>query len=80
MPAGYNYPSSNLGYWRGASGISGPSPAGGIEMGVKTEGVGMASTGTVNVAGTEWHPTIIYLFVLLIAEMAVFGFIGRVLK
>jgi len=49
-------------------------------MGVQTEGVGMQSTGTVSVAGSEWHPTIIYLFVLLIAEMIVFGVIGRGLK
>jgi hypothetical protein len=49
-------------------------------MGVATEGVGMASAGTLSVAGSQWHPTIIYLFALLVAEMVVFGVIGRILK
>jgi len=80
FPSSYTYPASGLGYWRGAQGISGPSSEGIKSMGVQTEGVGMQSTGTVSVAGSEWHPTIIYLFVLLIAEMIVFGVIGRVLK
>jgi hypothetical protein len=45
-----------------------------------TQGVGMASQGTVNVGGQDWHPTILYLIGLVIAEMFVFGFLGRVLK
>ena len=51
-------------------------------MGQATQGVGMmpAGTGAVNVAGQSWHPTILYLLGLLIAEMIVFGFVGRILK
>jgi hypothetical protein len=49
-------------------------------MGTATQGMGMQSQGTINVAGQAWHPTIIYLLLLIVAEMFVFGFIGRILK
>jgi hypothetical protein len=69
-----------LGYWRGSAGISGPPTAGKSEAGMATQGVGMASQGTVSVGGQDWHPTILYLLGLVIVEMFVFGFLGRVLK
>jgi len=49
-------------------------------MGTAQQGVGMQSQGTVNIGSTSWHPTVLYLFGLLIAEMVIFGVIGRVLK
>lgn len=49
-------------------------------MGTTAQGVGMQSQGTVSVAGQPWHPTVIYLLVLTLAEMFVFGLIGRILK
>jgi hypothetical protein len=76
----FSYGSQAFGYWRGGAGISGPPTAGRSEVGMATQGVGMASQGTVNVGGQDWHPTILYLIGLVIAEMFVFGFLGRVLK
>jgi hypothetical protein len=80
MPGAYHFPASSLGYWRGAIGITGPPAEGVRVMGVATEGVGMQSAGTVSVAGQQWHPTILYLFALLIGEMIAFHVIGRILK
>jgi hypothetical protein len=79
FPARSTYPASNLGYWRG-TGIQGMGPEGVKDMGTATQGVGMASQGTVNVAGSSWHPTVLYLLGLVIAECIVFGVIGRILK
>lgn len=36
--------------------------------------------GTVQGPGGGWHPTVLYLFVLILAEMFVFGIIARVLR
>ena len=75
------YGNQAYGYWRGVgSGVSGPPAAGRGEQGVATQGIGMASTGSVSVAGTDWHPTILYLLGLVIVEMIVFGVIGRMLR
>ena len=30
--------------------------------------------------GSGWQPTIVYLFILIIAEMIVFGFISKALR
>jgi glucose/arabinose dehydrogenase len=40
-------------------------------------GQGVFSAGSGNAQGTAWNPTILYLFVLVIAEMFIFGFIAR---
>lgn len=40
------------------------------------QGIGTTGQGT----GGGWHPTILYLFVLVLAEMFVFGLIARVLR
>jgi hypothetical protein len=82
MAAGrFSFPSTSAGYWRG-TGIQGPGAQGWSEMGTGAQGVGMQSqgTGSITVAGQAWHPTIIYLLILILAEMFVFGFIGRILK
>lgn len=34
----------------------------------------------VSVAGQEWHPTVLYLAALIVAEMVVFGWIAHLLK
>lgn len=68
------------GYWRGGAGISGPPSGGKGEIGMATQGVGMPSQGNIQVAGTSWHPTVLYLLGLVIVEMVVFGWIGKVLR
>jgi len=79
IPTRVTFPAGSLGYWRG-TGIQGPGVEGVKEMGTATQGVGMQSQGTVSVAGTDWHPTILYLLALVVGEMVVFGIIGRILK
>lgn len=80
FPTSAGFPSSSSGYWRGDLGVAGPAPQGVREMGAMTQGVGMQSAGTgIAVAGTTWHPTIVYLLGLIVAEMVVFGVIGRML-
>jgi hypothetical protein len=50
-------------------------------MGQAMNGPGRLAQGNgVNIGGQDWHPTILYLFALILAEMVVFGYIGRVLK
>jgi hypothetical protein len=49
-------------------------------MGTATQGVGLQSQGTINMAGQSWHPTVLYLLALVIGEIFVFGLIGRILK
>ena len=39
-----------------------------------------ASTGSISIGQTDWHPSVLYLLALIVAEMFVFGWIGRVLK
>jgi|HubBroStandDraft_6_1064221.scaffolds.fasta_scaffold839976_4 X-X-X-Leu-X-X-Gly heptad repeat protein len=81
--------------WRGeAVGTRAPNQALGydrntLHLGGMGSGMGQANSGTsqlgtgiggVTVAGQSWHPTIIYLFALILAEMIVFGFVSRLLK
>jgi hypothetical protein len=50
-------------------------------MGQGQQGVGQMSTGTgINLAGSSWHPTVLYMLGLIVVEMFVFGWLGRVLK
>jgi len=68
-------PTASFGYYRGAPKI-GSTPGSGI-------GVSMAGTNTFaqgqGVGGTSsgWEPSILYMLVLIVGEMIVFGFIGR---
>lgn len=71
----FAYPTSSFGYYRGVplaggqgSGM-GPQMAG---MGVFSAGSGTSANGT-----SGWSPTILYLFVLIILEMVVFGFLAK---
>jgi len=78
-PARFTYPSTSAGYWRG-TGIQGLGAQNWSEMGTAAQGIGLQSQGTISVAGQDWHPTVIYLLLLVIAEMFIFGLIGRILK
>lgn len=63
------------GYTRGYGPLAGGSGSGmGPSMGSLATGQG------VTVGGQTWHPTVMYLGVLVLAEMAVFAFIGHLLK
>lgn len=77
----YGRPSSSFGYWRGGGGEIPLAGGQGSNMGPKNQGLGMFSQGQGDTAGGNgWHPTVIYLLGLIIAEMIVFGFIARALR
>ena len=66
------------GYYAGGGPLAGGSGSG---MGQPMAGRGQFAAGQgVTVGNAEWHPTLIYLFVLIIAEMVIFGFIAHHLK
>ena len=77
----YSRPSSSFGYWRGGM-SDGPLWKGqGSQMGPKTQGLGLFMQGQGSPGGSGgWEPTVIYLLLLIIAEMIVFGVISRVLR
>ena len=74
-------PSSSLGYWRGSTGISGPSAAP-VSGGTPVQGTsGLSSgTGAISIGGQSWHPSIPYLLALVVVEMIVFRWVGQILK
>ena len=76
----YGRPSSSFGYWRGGGGEIPLAGGQGSGMGPKDQGAGMFSQGMGATLGGDWHPTVIYLAILIIAEMVVFGFISRALR
>ena len=77
----YSRPTSSFGYWRGGGSDGVPLAGGqGSGMGQKNSGAGLLSQGMGAVNGGDWHPTVIYLLILVVAEMIVFGFIARALK
>jgi hypothetical protein len=66
------------GYYAGLGPLNGGTGSG---MGVSVAGAGSLAAGQgVNIAGQNWHPTVLYLAALIIAEMFVFGFIGHLLS
>ena len=70
----YSMPSSSFGYYRGTPFAGGQ----GSGQGQAVNGMGVFSAGQGNGGNaTGWSPTILYLFALIIAEMFIFGFIGR---
>ena len=74
-------PNPSFGYWRGGGSDGMPLAEGqGSNMGLKQQGAGVFSAGIGAPGGVTWEPTIIYLFILIIAEMFVFGFISRMLR
>jgi hypothetical protein len=69
-------PNQSMGYWRGAP-LAGGSGSG---MGQADAGAGVLNQGFGAPTAGNWHPTVLYMVGLLIAEMIVFGVLGRVLK
>lgn len=73
----YSYPTSSFGYYRSMP--FGPYAGGqGSGQGVKMAGSNVFSQGSGPAASqTGWSPTILYMFALIIVEMAIFGFLSR---
>jgi hypothetical protein len=71
----FSRPTSSFGYYRGNVIYGGDTGTQGVEM----AGTGVFSAGQGNQAanGSGWSPTILYLFLLVLAEMFVFAFIAR---
>lgn len=71
-------PNQALGYDRDARHLT----AEGSGMGQRDAGTGALASGigSVSVGGQTWHPTILYLFFLVLGEMFVFGIISQLLK
>ena len=66
------------GYYVGYGPLNGGSGSG---MGQSMAGVGSLAPGqSVTIGGQNWHPTVLYLAALVVAEMVVFGFLGHLLK
>ena len=80
FPARFAQPNQAFGYARSGTGVAGPPTGWKGEYGVATQGVGMVSQGQVNVGGTDWHPTILYLLGLTVLEMIVFGILAKMLR
>ena len=49
----------------------------GSGMGQAVNGMGILSQGTGNQQDTGWTPTILYMFLLIILEMIIFGYLAR---
>ena len=76
------YPSSAFGYWRGV-GSDGPLAYGqGSNYGQASQGAGMFPDGYGPPAAASggWHPTVIYLLILIAAEMIAFKLIAAALR
>lgn len=71
----YAAPSSSFGYYRGWVEVGNQGSGQGVDM--AGSNVFSAGQGTSSATGATWTPTILYLFVLIIAEMFVFAWIGR---
>lgn len=74
----FAYPSSSFGYYRGNPQFGGGAQSGGGQgpqvAGTNTFSQGQGPTGQ---SGTNWNPTILYMFGLIVLEMVVFGIISR---
>ena len=75
------YPSSSVGGWRGSTGISGPSAEGTAARGMPQQGTAGLSigTGSVQIGGSDWHPSVLYLLALVIVELFVFAWLAKLL-
>ena len=80
--SGSAYPSSAFGYWRGGGSDGSPLYLGqGSGMGLKQQGLGVFSAGQGSPgSGGAWEPTVVYLLLLVVGEVIVFGFIARMLR
>jgi hypothetical protein len=75
-------PSSSFGYWRGGM-SDGPLAYGqGSGRGQANSGAGLfrQGDGPQDGGGGAWHPTVIYLLILVAAEIVAFGLIARALR
>lgn len=80
-PMGFaNQPPQSQGYYKGVG--EGPFAGGqGSMAGPKLQGLGFFSSGQGAPASAgSWDPTIVYLLLLTIGEMVVFGVISRMLR
>jgi hypothetical protein len=69
-------PTSSFGYYRGSPIVGNDGGSQGVEVaGVNVFSAGQGSVS--DVSGNGWTPTILYLFVLIIAEMFIFGILAR---
>ena len=75
----YSRGNSAQGYWRGGGSEIPLAGGQGSGMGPKNQGFGFFSQGQGPTA-IGWEPTILYLFVFIVAEMIAFGFISRALR
>ena len=78
----YARPTASFGYWRGGGSEIPLSEGQGSMAGPRFQGLGLFSQGQGSSPGDDsgWHPTVIYLLILVVAEMIVFGFISRALR
>lgn len=66
------------GYYVGYGPLNGGTGSG---MGVSMAGTGSLAQGnSVSIGGQQWHPTVLYLLALIVAEMVAFGFIANLLS
>ncbi len=77
-----SWPNPAFGYYRSGASAEGPLYGGqGSMAGQGAFGVGFLSQGQGSGSGGGgWDPTIVYLLILVIVEMIVFGFIARALR
>lgn len=75
----FSYPSSSFGYTAGNQFQYGGGAQSGGGYGNQMAGKGIFAQGNGPTAGeaTGWTPTILYMFVLVIGEMIVFGILSR---
>lgn len=71
----YSYPPPSWGYYRGAPMVGNQGSGQGANMAGSTSYA--AGQGPAAGSNSGWHPTILYMFVLILLEMVVFGFISR---
>jgi hypothetical protein len=69
----FSLPSQSFGYYRGSPQNQGE----GAGQGGIMSGSNVFSAGQGQQQGTAWNPTILYLFVLILAEMVIFGMIAK---
>jgi hypothetical protein len=76
---GNRAPNQALGYDRAASHLGYTRDGGMGQMDAGTSQLAQG-LGGITVAGQTWHPTILYLIFLVLAEMVVFGIVSSLLK
>lgn len=73
-------PSSSAGYWRGGGSESPLWQGQGSRQGPRSQGIGQVPPGSAVMGGKAWTPTLIYLFVFIVAEMILFKCLEKVLR